>query len=299
MTNYCTSPIDISIENVKGKCDLKCSFSYKYDNTSSAIAINRDKYLSLSFEKTERISPVSFNNTKFFISEIRIYQPSLHSFRGSKKDAEIIIVHQSDNGDDIPLLLCIPISQANYNNSYSFTSILDTISSNAPTQNNKTTIKSFSVSDWLPPKSTPFFTYQATTPYPPCTDSQVNFIVYDNSIYISDSSMQKLKNIIKSNDIKIKTGIDFFINKNGANTSTNSNDNEIYIDCQPTWISDETVIKPNTSSNESKGFSPETLNYLYLFFISSFLFAVFLFFYNFLFTKKNLSDENLLTKFFK
>uniref|UniRef100_A0A6C0H564 carbonic anhydrase n=1 Tax=viral metagenome TaxID=1070528 RepID=A0A6C0H564_9ZZZZ len=277
----CTSPIDISIENVKGKCDLKCSFTYNYNNISSAIAKNNNKFILLSLEKTEGTSPVSFNNKQFYVSEIRLYQPSLHSFRKNKKNAEIIIIHQSVNGDDLPLLVCIPISVSNSNNSSSLSSIIQTISNNAPDENNKTTVNSFSINDWLPSKSTPFFTYQATTPYPPC-NSSVNFIVYNIPIYINQNIMNKIKNIIQPNDFQIKNNVDFFINKNGAITS---NDNEIYIDCKPSWVSDEIITKPQEQEQNTE-ISPDTLNYIYLFLFSCFIFAILFFINYFFFVKK-------------
>ena len=39
-----TSPIDINLSTISGKCDLKCDYSFKYYN-SSCIATNRADYI--------------------------------------------------------------------------------------------------------------------------------------------------------------------------------------------------------------------------------------------------------------
>jgi hypothetical protein len=39
-----TAPIDISKGNVVGRCDLKCEFSFHY-NDSACIATNRGDYI--------------------------------------------------------------------------------------------------------------------------------------------------------------------------------------------------------------------------------------------------------------
>ena len=274
----CTAPIDISIDNITGKCDLKCSFSYKYGNISS-IGTNRDNYLSLvNNDNSNGNPPVSYNNTKFNVSEIRLYQPSLHSYRGNKKDAEIIIVHQSVNGDDNPILVCIPIT-AGSSSGNSLETIIQTIAKNAPSSGNKTEIKSFSVGDWLPSKSTLFYTYQATTPYPPCSNSLVNYIVFDTPITISTAAMKILKNIIKANTYTVKTGIEYFVNKSGANSSTQ--DNEIYIDCQPTWISDEKVSQTASSSSKKLTWEDIYTNPYFGYFIVVIVFIIFVSLFHF------------------
>jgi hypothetical protein len=52
-----TAPIDISKGNVVGKCDLKCEFGFRY-NDSACIATNRGDYISLSYEtSSSRIRP--------------------------------------------------------------------------------------------------------------------------------------------------------------------------------------------------------------------------------------------------
>ena len=46
-----TAPIDISMSKITGKCDLKCSYSFNYNN-SSCLATNRGNYISISYDKS-------------------------------------------------------------------------------------------------------------------------------------------------------------------------------------------------------------------------------------------------------
>jgi carbonic anhydrase len=243
----CSAPIDISTQNASGKCDLKCAFSYKYAY-NSAVATNRKNYISLLIDKQSGVLPVTFNTTKYYVSEVRVFQPSLHSYNGSKKDAELIIVHQSENSDNYPLLVCIPITGTAYDASESLEKIIETVSSNAPGESNKTTIKSFSIGDWLPDKSTPFYTYEATLPYQPCAGTVVNYVVYTTPVSIRVAKLKILKQIVKENNYSVQEGVDYYVNDSGANSTTD--ESEIYIDCQPTWVSDETVVESSSSSNQ-------------------------------------------------
>ena len=90
-----TAPIDISMSAITGKCDLKCSYSFNYNN-SSCIATNRGDYISLSYDKSSK-PPVTYNTTNYDVQEVRIYIPSLHSYSGSKSDGELIIVESQNS----------------------------------------------------------------------------------------------------------------------------------------------------------------------------------------------------------
>ena len=105
-----TAPIDIGKDNIAGKCDLKCEFSFHYNN-SSCIATNRGDYISLAYDYSSS-PPVVYNSASYDVKEVRIYSPSLHSFNGSKADGEFIIIHNTSSGAN-PLFVCIPIKSSN------------------------------------------------------------------------------------------------------------------------------------------------------------------------------------------
>ena len=236
-----TAPIDISMSKILGKCDLKCSYSFHYSN-SSCIATNRGDYISISYDKTSS-PPVLYNATGFDVKEIRLYIPSLHSYNDSKTDGELIIVHTSNTGAK-PLLVCIPIKSNNTSSvsAMFFKTLIDTVASSAPSDGETTTVNipKFNLDFFVPKK--PFFSYSATEPYQPCSED-VDYIVFsplDSSLDIMPESLTKLQSIILSNPYDVKTGPNLFYNEKGPSKG-GSGSGEIYIDCQPVGSSDETT----------------------------------------------------------
>jgi carbonic anhydrase len=244
-----TAPIDISVSNVKGKCQMKCSYTFSY-KTSSCTATNRGDYISISYDKSSN-HPVMYNAVGYDVQEIRIYTPSLHSFNGNKTDAELIVVHSSVMGAD-PLLVCLPIQKNNSTSvsSMFFKTLLDTMASSAPSEGESASINvpKFSLSSFIPKK--PFYSYTGTEPYQPCS-SQVDYIVYspiETSLDITSDSLEKLKTIISKNVYDIKKGPNLFYNEKGPGNEGITDD--IYIDCQPVGESEEqTEIILSTSSD--------------------------------------------------
>ena len=242
-----TSPIDIDMTKIAGKCDLKCSYNFRYNN-SSCVATNRSDYISLTYD-TSSVPPVKYNSGNYSVSEIRIYTPSLHSFSGQKTDAEFVIVHTPISGGN-PLLVCVPIKQNNSNSSCSsiLTTIINTMSSNAPVDGETTSVNidNFNLNSIIPKK--PFFSYTGTQPYQPCSGNN-DFIVYslNNACDISEDTLAKMSTFINTNPYDVKTGPSLFYNSTGPNTL---NDDQIYIDCQPVGSSEDTdtLIYDNSSS---------------------------------------------------
>ncbi len=233
-----TAPIDISISKIVGKCDLKCSYSFHYNN-SSCIATNRGHYISISYDNSSS-PPVLYNATGFDVKEIRLYSPSLHSYNGSKTDGELIIVHTSNTGAN-PLLVCIPIKGNNTSSDSAmfFKTLIDTVASSAPSDEETTTVNipRFNL-DLLVPKK-PFFSYSATEPYQPCNEN-VDYIVFsplESSLDMMLETLTKLQSIIMSNSYDVKTGPNLFYNDKGPKQG-GSDGGEIYIDCQPVGSSD-------------------------------------------------------------
>ena len=236
-----TAPIDISISKITGKCDLKCSYSFHYNN-SSCVATNRGDYISISYDKSSS-PPVLYNATGYDVQEIRLYIPSLHSYNDSRTDGELIIVHTSNTGA-IPLLVCIPIKSNNTSSvsAMFFKTLIDTVASSAPSDGEATTVNipKFNL-DLLVPKK-PFFSYSATEPYQPCSEN-VDYIVFgplQGSLDMMPESLTKLQSIILSNPYDIKTGPNLFYNESGPSQG-GAGSGEIYIDCQPVGSSDEST----------------------------------------------------------
>jgi hypothetical protein len=247
-----TSPININLSDITGKCDYKCAYNFNYNN-SSCLATNRGDYLSLSYDNSSS-HPVVYNASNYDVKEIRLYTPSLHSYSGTKTDGELIIIHNPITGA-VPLLVCIPINSNNSSSisSLLFQTIVDTVANSAPADGESTTValgnQQFNLNDFVPKK--PFFSYSATEPYQPCS-TNVNLIVYDSltvSLDIMPDTLIKLQSIIQQNQYDIKTGPNLFYNEKGPNISSGG---DIYIDCQPVGESEETVeIITDTGSTYS------------------------------------------------
>lgn len=279
-----TAPIDISISKILGKCDLKCSYSFHYNN-STCIATNRGDYISLSYDKSSS-PPVLYNAIGYDVDEVRLYIPSLHSYNYIKTDGELIIVHSSKTGAK-PLLVCIPINSNNTSSvsALMFKTIVDTVASSAPSDGEATTVNIPKYNlDYLVPKK-PFFSYSATVPYQPCT-SNVDYVVYaplQASLDIMPETLTKLQSIIMSNPYDIKTGPNLFFNENGPSMG-GAGSGDIYIDCQPVGSSEEStdVITDMGSSPSSQTLSDLLNNPMVRIFLGSLLFIIILYGINYL-----------------
>ena len=236
------SPIDINIQNISGNCDLKCAYNFKYP-ISSCNATNRGDYLSLKYDTLSN-PPVIYNTTPYNVTEIRIYNPSLHSFAGKKTVGEIVIIHDSPKGGN-SLLVCIPLIEGNSDSkaSSTLTTIIDGMSTTTDGDSESISINDFTL-DYFITKS-PFFSYTALLPYQPCVGNAdiLVFGVSKSACHITNDTLAILKNINTANKYTIKSGPLLFYNQKGAGSGTGND--EIYIDCKPTGSSEETVTVTN------------------------------------------------------
>jgi len=241
-----TAPIDISSSKITGNCDYKCAYSFFYNN-SSCVAHNQGDlyYLSISYDKSSS-PPVVYNSAGYDVYEIRIYSPSLHTYSGSKTDAEMIIIHNSNTGAN-PLLVCIPIKSSNTStvSALFFRTLINTVANSAPANGETTTVNApnFNLNELVPHK--PFYSYTATVPYQPC-NGQVEYVVFDpQNAYLDmmPETLQRFYNIIPQNPYNPYEGPNMpnlFFNQKGPGSGGVSG-NEIYIDCQPVGASENTT----------------------------------------------------------
>ena len=221
--------INISKQNISGKCDLKCAYNFKYSE-SNLTAKNNGVNIALTPD-SKKVPPVTYNNQKYNVSEIIILSPSIHIFNGATVAAEIMIGHTPVQGGS-SLNVCIPIISSSDSSTASnlITEVIQGVSSNAPAANETSnlSINGFTLQDIVPSK--PFYSY---------TDSNiVDFIVFDitNAIGLSSSTITTLQQIITPFPIPTPGG-QLFFNSTGPNTSNIGEG--IYISCQPTGSSEE------------------------------------------------------------
>ena len=89
----------------------------------------------------------------------------------------------------------------------------------------------------------------ASLPYKPCNGSHqyVVFTPEDSDVFMSSSTMAKLKKMITHHNVKVKKTHELFYNKYGAvfEGAESQEDNEIYIECHPTGSEGEEHVQVN------------------------------------------------------
>jgi|UniRef100_A0A6C0JGL3 carbonic anhydrase len=252
-----TAPIDIT-KGGSSDCSLKCQFSFNY-KYSGLRARNNGDNLKITFDKST-VSPVVYNTEKYDVQEMKIFQPSLHTYGGTKADGELIIMHNSQSSGK-SLLVSIPISKgstAGY-----LDGIITQASKKANTQGTTSTInmQAFTLDNIVPKK--PFFSYQGTLAYSPCNGTY-DYIVYglDNSVNITLNSLTNLKKIISNSTSKIKPNNNrLSFNKKGASNIIGDSGDDIYIECNPTGADGKTLVDLEDTSKSSG--NPEWANKLF------------------------------------
>ena len=275
-----SAPIDINIDKIAGRCDYKCNYSFQYNN-SACIGTNNGDYISLSYDNTSS-PPVIYNDTGYNVKEVRIYSPSIHTYNGIQMDGELIIVHNSITGLN-PLLVCIPIKMndvASLDSSI-LSTIIKTMSNNAPNKDEKTNInmQNYNLNVFVPKKA--FFSYTGNLLYQPC-DGKINYIVFSPNqhyINISGDVLDLLIKIITSHKYTLSNNpSQLYFNQKGAKVYTNSDN--IYIDCQPIEMGkdemEEKIVVTNLNM-QSFQFGDIMKNSFFQFLLSI-LFFVFIFY---------------------
>lgn len=245
--------INITKSNIYNICDLKCTFNYDYHESSIVVAKNNDINLSLTYENNNKSPPVEFNNAKYTVSKINIFSPSLHLYDGLTAAGEFFVEHIPELGGP-NLIVCIPmIPSGNYTASTDLlTQIIDNISTNAPSKGESATINisNFSLNHIVPKKPFIFYTgnYNNTT---------TDFIVFPTTtpIPLTQNTLNKLKAIIHPFQIIMKGGA-LFLNTKGPNSGKRFKNEDIYISCKPTGVSEEVsyISQPSQLNKESSSF---------------------------------------------
>ena len=236
-----TSPINIT--TTAARCKKICDYSFKYA-LSDCVLTNKGSYLDI---KTTLLgNMVLFNNERMNVKEVRLYHPSLHTFNTSHVDAELVIHHI---GGGHNLLVCIPINIADGQSKSTdfFHSFLPYIPQN---EGDKATanVTNWSLNDIIP--KAPYYFYQATAPYPPCT-GVYNIIVFDKGtgVHMLRADAKQLS-VIKENKLDIHKVSDSGLYYNKTGTGTVADD--IYIDCRPVGSSGEVEPEPVTEDKSPK-----------------------------------------------
>lgn len=235
-----TAPINI-VSNIAETCDLKCNYSKNY-TTTSVSAENKGEYIRYTFDTTNT-PPVTFNSELYNVIDMKLYQPSLHTYGGQHCDAEILIIHTNVT-QNASLIVSVPIVATGKSEGV-MDALINQVSERANSVGGTTIIgiPSFSLSNLVP--TAPFYNYVGTLPVYPCINS-TEYVVFDkeNAINIMNSSLVTLKQIISPQTYVTHTNPNgLFYNKNGPSSGNGSDGDGIYIECNPTGA-DGSVLVP-------------------------------------------------------
>ena len=227
--------LNISQDNVSGECNLKCSYSFQYSN-SSCVASNTGESILLSYDESN-VAPVTYNGNKYKVSSIKITTGSILLYNGKIVNASLIISHAPMVGGG-PFSVIIPIfsGTGSLPSSNILTTIITETAKLAPKSGNKTSISlaNYNLNNIVPKK--PFYSFN--------TDGK-DMITYgvEYAITIDSGTLTKLSTITKGvPNIIPANSTSLFYNPKGPNSSGSSSGNDdIYIDCQPVNVSEEAI----------------------------------------------------------
>ena len=270
----CTAPINIS-EKGKNSCNLKCAYSFDYNDSTTSITNSPDGYLSMTYDNPPSSfgsnAQVTYNSKPYNVSSIRFYHPSLHTYKylnssNVNADGEMIIIHNSTS-ENKKLLVCIPIVIKEEINPAS--QAFSIIMKNIPVKDSKSPISlktiNFNLNDFIP--MDPFISYKGTTPFPGENCKTIyDYIVFSKGIgkagYVAmnKSDFDKFAKQITSPtspSLIQKRGDDVFINNEGPqyiNTAfgSSSGGGKIMIKCNPTDSSGNSLIETPQEREEEQ-----------------------------------------------
>ena len=256
-----TSPINIDMNTSVPSCNILCSYKYDYNDSKCVVSINSLGYLEIKYDLkrdgTEAQS--SLNRDNYNIADIRIYQPSIHTYDGKQTDVELIIHHVgASNGQTRPKELYVsipfiasdsPLVSTN-NGGIILENIILQYAKQTPSPGDNVhhlNIDNFNMNNFIP--NAPYYFYTGT-PYDTtdCSITNINYLVFDTirgGQTIGSSALAKLKTLLPSNGVlyPIANNTVYLSSNNPNYSGGNTGDDKIYIDCQPTGEDGKSLYK--------------------------------------------------------
>jgi len=231
---------NISQDNVSGECNLKCSYSFQYSN-SNCVANNIGNRIELSYDESN-VPPVTYNGNKYKVSGVSISTNVYFLYNGKQPKGAINISHTPIvGGTRFSVMIPIVSGNSSMPSSNILTQIINQTANLAPKSGNKSVIsvENYNLNNIVPKK--PFYSFNIPDPG---GGSEVIAYGIENAITIDADTIAKLNSIIKGETYIAKaTNMGkIFYNPKGPNSSGSSSGNDdIYIDCQPVNVSEETI----------------------------------------------------------
>lgn len=260
--------MNISPQNISGKCKEKCNFSFNYAN-NSYTATNYGQYIMLNNSDIST-TPVVFNNNKYVQPAFRLINSSMQQYNGKNAVAELAIYHDSTT-TGTSLVVTIPLSTNGISGTASnnISQIINAVSVGAPSQGGSTSqgIPEINLNDFIPMKE--FYNYNYN-------GKEMIAFGIQNAIYISQNDLNTLYKITKPTTDTIKSGSSLYVNSKGPSRGNSSNGSDIYIDCQPTNSSEEETNITNNSNKSKVSFDIGNFfnSPIFLFILLPFIFVI-------------------------
>lgn len=272
----CNTP-DINTNN-PSKCNLKCIYWYNYGNSTCRIR-NEKTSIMIPYDGS---SQVTFNSMSYTPRYINIFKPALHSFNGSKADAEMIVFHTSQGGQG--LLVCIPIIGSESNTPTYLNQIVEQLPSEGEDEANLN-IPNFNLNNMIP--KCPYYFYKNNLIWN-CTSRTIyNYVVFNpsqGSVSMNSFMLKKIGRMIQPLELSGRfLGIVYY-NVNGTTSNNQLGDDQIYIDCKPTGEYGEVIDNVSPTNTGDSGMDDDTKNkvlsvvYSVLYVIVGFVFFYFIYY---------------------
>jgi hypothetical protein len=274
-----------------GTCDGKCIFSFNYPTSNTCNVKNIEgKYFQLRYE-TPKFSVICYE-VEYVARYVDICFPSRHLFNDNFVKGEIVIYHDAEGYKE--LYICIPFdNQIDAPQSNLLNNILNEIYSyhviNDNQQYQLSLDQDYNLNSFV--KYEPYYYYE--------NGDNEKYMVYglDKGFSVSTNLITSIMNLLPnafdsrySDAYPTKTGLSF--NKNGP---TNSDGDDIYIDCQPVDEEGNLLIDKYDNKNFNIGGNKSAMTTVILNICGAvmLLFAMFLFIWIF-YKNKNKNNINNL-----
>ncbi len=243
-----TSPVNITT-NTAIEYTGKCRYSFNYSRTNISARIPNKNYIEYNLTQTtsnKGTGDAIFRNADYLIDNIRLYRPSLHTYGGSKADAELIISHNNITNSSGSLMVCVPISKGSRPFNSALNNLITGVANLCPgvseCESSKVTLdKRIPLNDLVLYK--PFYSYKGTPLYGPCNGTQDYVVFYiSDALGISDSTYTKLTELINETNFETYNEAEIFYNKDGPFKDNEGGTDDIYIECKPTGVSEDEML---------------------------------------------------------
>jgi hypothetical protein len=244
------APINIPISSAATNCQGTCSLNFTYtDSVCNANTALKHAISIPAYEHNSQMS-VRYRGISYTPSKIEIYNGSLHTYSGSRAEAELMVWHNGTGGDGAgkTLIISVPITSSGASDAGAG-AIVDRIMAQTTTNATASSPVSVNFSDgtnpiktfnlkMLIPSQKPFFTYLAKPPYA-TSGPVVNYVVFPRNstavITVSSAAMAAFKNNTKqyvppTSSMPVAS---VSYNAVGANAGSAGPSDNLYIDCSP------------------------------------------------------------------